>query len=127
MGFMKNISIKWKILVPIIVLSFLLLAACIQANVATDKMIELSMKIAGELTESTTEVEELLTEQNNLYQGIKSSNTVKIVIAVIATIIVFIVAIFGVIKPLLVMNNKLNECINGINEGKGDLTQRVEV
>ncbi len=127
MGFMKNISIKWKILVPIIILSFLLLVACIQANVATDKMIELSMKIAGELTESTTEVEELLTEQNNLYKGIKSSNTVKIVIAVFATIIVFIVAIFGVIKPLLVMNNKLNECINGINEGKGDLTQRVEV
>ena len=125
MKIIKNISIKWKILVPIVMLSALLIIACIQANVATDMIIEISMEIAEGLTETSLEAEDLLAEQKSLYEGIKSSNTVKIVIAIIITCIVIVRSISGVITPLLKMNKKLNECVEGIKEGKSDLTQRV--
>lgn len=127
MNIVKNMSIKWKILAPIFILSAILIIACIQANVATDMMIDISMEIAEGLTDTSAEAEELLAEQQSLYEGIKSSNTVKIVIAIIITCIVVVISVSGVISPLLKMNNKLNECVDGIKAGKGDLTQRVFV
>jgi len=127
MRLIRNISIKWKVMIPIVVLAFLLLVTCLQSNIATDRMIAASVKISENLTEITPEVQSLLTEQNNVYNGMKSSNTVKMVIAVIATIVVVVVAIFGVIRPVLAMNRKLKEIISGIESGRGDLTQRVSV
>jgi len=62
-----------------------------------------------------------------LIEGMRSSNIAKIVIAVLATVLVFSVAIFGVIRPLLFMNRKLQGMIADIEAGKGDLTQRVQV
>lgn len=124
---MRNISIKWKVMLPIAVLAFLLLITCFQSNIATDRMNSASVKITENLSEITPEVEKLLEEQSNLYSGMKSSNTVKMVIAVITTIIVILVAILGVIRPVLAMNNKLKEIIDGIENGRGDLTKRVSV
>jgi len=125
MKFVKNMSIKWKVMVPIGLLAFLLLVTCIQSNIATDMMVEKSVKITEHLTEVTPEVETLLEEQNKLFEGMKSSNTIKIVIAVLATVLVVSVAIFGVLRPLLAMNRKLKGMIEDIEAGKGDLTQRV--
>lgn len=127
MKFVKNMSIKWKVMIPIGLLALLLLITCIQSNIATDMMVEKSVKISEHLTEVTPEVETLLEEQNKLFEGMKSSNTTKIVIAVFATILVVCVAIFGVLRPLLAMNRKLKGMIENIEAGKGDLTQRVEV
>ncbi len=127
MKVVRNMSIKWKVMIPIAILAFLLLVTCIQSNIATDRMISISEQIAEGLTERTPDVEAWLTQQTNLYEGMKSSNTVKMIIAVIATIIVITVAIFGVLRPLLSMNKKLKESIESIKEGRGDLTKRVDV
>jgi len=127
MKFVRNMSIKWKVMVPIGLLALLLLITCIQSNIATDMMVEKSVKISEHLTEVTPEVEALLAEQNKLFEGMKSSNTAKIVIAVLSTILVVCVAIFGVLRPLLAMNRKLKGMIDDIEAGKGDLTQRVQV
>jgi len=127
MKFVRNMSIKWKVMVPIGLLAFLLLVTCIQSNIATDMMVEKSVKITEHLTEVAPEVETLLAEQNTLFEGMKSSNTVKMIIAILSTILVITVAIFGVLRPLLAMNRKLKGMIEDIEEGKGDLTQRVQV
>lgn len=74
MKFVRNMSIKWKVMVPIGLLAFLLLVTCIQSNIATDMMVEKSVKITEHLTEVTPEVETLLAEQNTLFEGMKSSN-----------------------------------------------------
>lgn len=123
----KSISIKWKLMAPIVFLALLLLITCLQATIATDMMIEKSLKITEHLTEITPEVETLLAEQTSLYQGMKSSNVTKIVVAVLATIAVLAIAIFGVLRPLLEMNRKLKTVIDGIEQGKGDLSLRVRV
>ena len=127
MKFVRDMSIKWKVMVPIGLLALLLLITCIQSNIATNMMVEKSVKITEHLTEITPEVEALLEEQNKLFEGMKSSNTTKIVIAVLATVLVVSVAIFGVLRPLLEMNRKLKGMIDDIEAGKGDLTQRVTV
>ncbi len=127
MKFVRNMSIKWKVMVPIGLLAFLLLITCIQSNIATNMMVEKSVKITEHLTEVTPEVETLLEEQNKLFEGMKSSNATKIVIAVLATVLVVSVAVFGVLRPLLAMNRKLQGMIEDIEAGKGDLTQRVQV
>ena len=127
MKFIRNMSIKWKVMVPIGLLALLLLITCIQSNIATNMMVEKSVKITEHLTEITPEVETLLAEQNKLFEGMKSSNTAKIVIAVLATVLVVWVALFGVLRPLLAMNRKLKGMIGDIEAGRGDLTQRVQM
>ena len=124
---MKNMSIKWKIVLPIIVLAFLLMAACLQANIANERMMEYSTNIAESLTEITPEVSDIFEQQEKLYQGMKSSNNLKMIIAVCATILLLAVAVIGVLKPLLGMKKKLNQIIEDIGDGKGDLSQRVKV
>ena len=127
MKLLRNVSIKWKLLIPILVLAFLFLITCIQSNIATGMMIDYSEQIAQHLTEKSPEVEELLARQAALNAGMSSSNTTKIVMAVVATLLTIIVAAIGVIQPLVAMNRKLKDIINGIENGKGDLTQRVSV
>lgn len=127
MKFIRNISIKWKVMFPIIILAFLLLVTCIQSNIATARMMEFSEEISQNLTEITPEVEEGFAQQKSLYEGMKSSNLVKLIIAVLATVLLLIVSAVGVLKPLLGMQAKLDRIMKDIESGHGDLSQRVEV
>ncbi len=126
MKFIRNLSIKWKLMLPIALVTFLLLATCLQSNIATNRTAETSLKLSEQLTEITPEIEALLESQNSLFEGMKSSNNTKMVIAILATVLVFAVAIIGVLRPLLAMNGKLKGMIADIEAGKGDLTQRVQ-
>ena len=127
MKIIRNMSIKWKIVLPIIILASLLLIACLQSNIASARMMEYSTQISQSLTEITPEIQDIFEKQENLYYGMKSSNTVKMIIAVLATILLLAVAAVGVLKPLLSMEAKLSQIIKNIEEGKGDLSQRVEI
>lgn len=127
MKFIRNISIKWKVMAPICLLVFLLFATCLQASIAADMMRDVSLKISEKLTEITPEVETLLEEQNSMYEGMKSSNLVKMIIALLAGALVIIVSGVGVIRPMFAMNRRLKGMIEDIEDGKGDLTQRVIV
>lgn len=126
MKFLKNMSIKWKIVMPIAILAFLLFATCLQANIATARMMEYSTKITQGLTEITPEVQDVITQQESLYQGMKSSNTVKMVIAVFATFLLLGVSAEGVIKPLLRIQKQLDGIMNDIENGQADLSRRVD-
>ncbi len=125
MKFVRNMSIKWKVIAPICLLVFLLLATCAQCSIASNKMMATSLNISGYLTEVTPDVQELLDAQDALFHGMKTSNEVKMVIAMLAGVLVLIVSIAGVIRPLIAMNRKLKGMIDDIEAGKGDLTQRV--
>lgn len=112
---------------PIIILAFLLLVTCVQSNVATARMMGFSEEISQSLTEITPDVEEIFAKQEGLYQGMKSSNLVKLIIAILATVLLLIVSVVGVLKPLLAMQAKLDRIMKEIESGNGDLSQRVEV
>lgn len=127
MKIIRNMSIKWKVMLPILILAFLLLITCLQSNIANARMMQYSTQISESLTEITPEVKEIFERQENLYLGMKSSNTVKLIIAVLATILLLVVSVVGVLKPLLGMQEKLNLIIENIENGQGDLSQRVEI
>lgn len=127
MKLIRNMSIKWKVVLPIAVLSFLLFVTCLQSNIANARMMQFSAQMVESLGEITPEVEEILTAQNNLCVGMKSSNTIKMIIAILATVLVLMVSVIGLLKPMIVMNEKIQQIIQSIEAGKGDLAQRVEV
>ena len=127
MNLIRNMSIKNKVMLPIIVLALLLLITCVQSDIANARMMEYSTQISESLTEITPEVQEIFDKQEALYLGMKSSNTVKMVIAILATILLLVVSVVGVLRPLLAMNAKLNQIIQNIEDGQGDLSQRVEI
>ena len=60
MKFIRNLSIKWKLMLPIALVTFLLLATCLQSNIATKRTAETSLKLSEHLTEITPEIEALL-------------------------------------------------------------------
>lgn len=127
MKIIKNMSIKWKVMMPIVILAFLLFAACLQSNIATARMMQYSTQISQSLTEITPEVQEIFAQQESLYEGMKSSNLTKMIIAVLATVLLLAVAIVGVLRPLLNIQKKLGLIITNIENGQGDLSQRVDV
>ncbi len=131
MKLIRGISIKWKIIVPIILLALLLVVACLQANIATNRMMNAFLELESLMETSenadSEKVREIVSLQETLYQGIKSSNNFKMILAVIVAILLIIVAARGVIHPLLVMNKRLQESIREIEEGRGDLSQRIPV
>ena len=127
MKFIRNISIKWKVMLPILILAGLLLITCLQSNIATAMMMKYSAQVAENLTEITPEMQEALNAQEGLYQGMKSSNAVKLFMALLATALVLVVAVAGVLRPLLEMNEKLTGIMANIGQGKGDLSERVKV
>ncbi len=156
MKWTRNISVKWKIMIPIFILFFILFIACVQGNLATNMVMEGTIEVANKYEQSMEELETILTDaealqnpeevkrlydelnernrqemediiasQNKLCKGMQSSNDVKIVLAILITILFIAVSLIGVINPLLAMNKKLNELITNIQAGKGDLTERV--
>lgn len=127
MKLIRNMSIKWKVMFPILILAFLLVITCVQSSIATGMLIDYSTQMAEQLTEITPQMQEILTKQQSLAAGMSSSNAAKLVIAILATILLMVVAMVGVLKPLLFMNQKLNMIMKKIESGKADLSERVEV
>ena len=127
MKIVRDMSIKWKVMLPIIILAFLLVIACVQSNIATARMMDYSAQIASGMTEVTPEMQEILQQQEALYEGMRSSNAAKLIIAVLATVLLLLVSAEGVLKPLLAMNNKLSSIMENIDSGNGDLSERVKV
>ena len=94
MKFIRNISIKWKVMFPIIILAFLLLVTCIQSNIATARMMEFSEEISQSLTEITPEAEEILA------QGVNS----------------FIASLDSVMKQVTLNSEKLYQVTGNVSE-----------
>lgn len=127
MKMIRNMSIKWKVMLPIVLLAVLLVVTCIQSSIANSMLIAYSTQITEQLTEITPEMQEILQQQQSLYLGMQSSNMVKIAIALLATALLLVVALVGVLKPLLSMNDKLNMIMQNIEDGNANLSERVNV
>lgn len=127
MKLIRNMSIKWKIMLPIVILSVLLLITCLQSNIANSRMIEFSAQIALNMEEITPEIQAILDAQNKLCVGMEASNTAKLVMALLATVLVLIVSAVGVLQPMIAMNNKIKHIVEGMEQGKCDLAERVAV
>lgn len=127
MKLIRNMSIKWKVILPIVILTSLLLITCLQSNIANARMMEYSAQIAANMDEITPEIQSILDAQNSLYVGMKVSNTVKMVIAMLASVLVFIVSAVGVLQPMIGMNNKIKKIVESIEQGNGNLSERVKV
>lgn len=127
MKIIRNMSIKWKVSLPIIILALLLFITCLQSNIANSMMMDYSTQISESLGEVTPEVQAIFDKQEALYEGMKASNTVKIVIAVLVTFLLLVISQVGFLKPLLRMQNKLNKIIQDMDDGHADLSERVEV
>ena len=127
MKLIRNMSIKWKIMLPIIILSLLLVITCLQSNIANSRMMEFSAQIAANMDEITPEIQSILDAQNKLCEGMASSNAAKLVMALLATLLVLIVSAVGVLQPMIAMNNKLKAIVEGMEQGKCDLAERVKV
>ena len=127
MKLIRNMSIKWKIMLPIVILSVLLLITCLQSNIANSRMMEFSAQIALNMEEITPEIQAILDAQNKLCVGMEASNTAKLVMALLATVLVLIVSAVGVLQPMIGMNNKIKHIVEGMEQGKCDLAERVTV
>ena len=127
MKLIRNMSIKWKVILPIVILTSLLLITCLQSNIVNARMMEYSAQIAANMDEITPEIQSILDAQNSLYVGMKASNTVKMVIAMLAAVLVFIVSAVGVLQPMIGMNNKIKKIVESIEQGNGNLSERVKV
>ena len=127
MKLIRNMSIKWKVILPIAILSILLVITCLQSNIANTRMMEFSAQISANMDEITPEIQGILDAQNKLCVGMKASNTVKLVMALFATLLVLIVAAVGVVQPMIAMNKKIKQIVDGVEQGKCDLAERVVV
>ena len=127
MKIIRNMSIKWKVSLPIIILALLLFITCLQSNIANSMMMDYSTQVSQSLGEVTPEVQAIFDKQEALYEGMKASNTVKIVIAVLVTFLLLVISQVGLLRPMLRMQDKLNKIIKDMEEGQADLSERVEV
>lgn len=127
MKLIRNMSIKWKVMLPIVILSGLLLITCLQSNIANERMMEFSSQIAANMKEVTPEIQSILDAQNSLCEGMRLSNIVKLVIALLATLLVLIVSAVGVLQPMIGMNNRLKAIVDGMEQGNCDLAERIPV
>ena len=66
MKWTRNISVKWKIMIPIFILFFILFIACVQGNLATNMVMEGTIEVANKYEQSMEELETILTDAEAL-------------------------------------------------------------
>lgn len=69
----------------------------------------------------------MIDEQEQTYQKAVTNSLVAVAMAVVVSIVVLLLIVAQIVNPLKKTNEKLNRIIADIENGKGDLTERVEV
>ncbi len=77
--------------------------------------------------ENTERINGLRDQQNEVYNNNIKYIFVMIIIIVLALILTVIMILQYVVRPLKKQKKQLNEIINSINDGQGDLTQRLTI
>ncbi len=88
---------------------------------------ELEKMMDALVTRSIETINEVKEQEKSMYFRSLNSNLVIYILAIIVAILSFLITVRTVIKPLTHASHKLQDIMKGINEGKGDLTQRLKV
>ena len=98
---------------------------------ANQVMQEWSTNIGDNLDTLITSNDEVIKanveKQEKIYNANRATAFVLIGISVVLFIITVVVAVETIVKPLRRQNKQLSDIIDNINNGKGDLTMRVDV
>lgn len=98
---------------------------------ANQVMQEWSTNIGDNLDTLITSNDEVIKanveKQEKIYNANRSTAFVLMGISVVLFIITVVVAVETIVKPLRRQNKQLSDIIDNINNGKGDLTMRVDV
>ncbi len=101
------------------------------AALANTKIAELGNTISADIDEmvllSQIDMKEKVEEQRGIYANSSTMSIFMLIMAMIIGVIVFIVIYVEVVTPINNTNQKLNQIITDIENGKGDLTARVVV
>ena len=63
----------------------------------------------------------------NVYISAIATTVAMIIVSVVSLIATLYIVMFSVIKPLTGISRKIGDIVNGIENGEGDLTQRIDV
>ena len=86
------------------------------------------MEIIDEIVVITQNaMDEKVTEQSETYDLIKLKSVIIGSVAAVVWIAVFVIILLGVVKPIKRVSTQLLAMISKINDGKGDLTERILV
>lgn len=86
---------------------------------------EISEQIAAMIAINQGNMDAAIAEQTNIYNASIRIAAIIFAIAIILTILAFVVCIAGITRPLGNMNKKLRVIIGNIQNNNGDLTARV--
>lgn len=75
----------------------------------------------------TGAVDNAVAENQAAYRGATAAGFIMTGIGVVIAVLAVIVCMSGVVKPIVVMNTKLKEIVDGIAAGQGDLTKRIVI
>ncbi len=87
----------------------------------------LEIKMDAAVAMNTAKIEAANAAQEAAFNLSRSVQTVMVILMVLASLVTFYIIISFVIKPLKKQNAQLNEIIEAINAGQGDLTKRIEI
>ena len=77
--------------------------------------------------ENTVRINGLRDQQNEVYDTNVKSILIMMIVIVLALIVTVVIILQRVVKPLKRQKKQLNEVIDSINNGQGDLTRRLAV
>ncbi len=99
-----------------------------QANdIMTKWSDSIGTKIDTLITSNDAYVKENIQTQKDLYNKNRIISAVLVLVAIVAFIGVIIMILEAIVKPLRKQTKELNEIIDDIKSGKGDLTKRISV
>ena len=100
-------------------------------NLANTDIADMSKEITGlvdkMILNSQIAMQEMVAEQKHVYTVAIGNSIGAGVGALLVNIVVLLIIITQIVHPLKRTSKKLNQIIEDINAGKGDLTERVEV
>lgn len=96
------------------------------ANVAlTNLGNQISTLISQMITANEVNMTTAVAHQGDVYNKAVASSLAFLVISVLLAVIIIVIIVFEITMPMDIMNKKLADIIAGINEDRGDLTQRI--
>jgi methyl-accepting chemotaxis protein len=103
----------------------------VAANLANGDITEIGSQIAtqiNDMIDSNEEgMDEAVAQETRTYNSVKTLSNVLFVFLIVCVALAIIIVLFEICSPLLRTNKKLREIVSGIEQRKGDLTQRVPV
>lgn len=100
-------------------------AATVANTELTEKSKQITENIDNMISINQQKMNDAISSQNMTYNGVLVTDFIILAVAVIVSVFAFLICFAGIIRPMSSVNRKLNKIIKNIQNGEGDLTQRV--